>query len=107
MCFKDFNRAERTEEVVLETYRVNNIGPMHLENKIEETYGIHISHNRIYRVLLNHDLVEINMKKRQQRRMLGMNELIPSHGGRVTGNNSRLMVRNNGLLHSGMIHRVS
>ena len=31
-------------------------------------HGIHIPHNRIYRVLLNHGLVEINMKKRQQRK---------------------------------------
>ena len=59
---------ERTEELILETYRVNSVGPTHLEKKIEETYGIHIPHNRIYRVLLNHGLVEINMKKRQQRK---------------------------------------
>ena len=44
------------------------MGPTHLEKKIEEAYGIHIPHNRIYRVLLNHGLVEINMKKRQQRK---------------------------------------
>ena len=59
---------ERTEELVLASYRSNNVGPTHLEKKIEETYGIHIPHNRIYRVLLNHDLVEINMRKRQQRK---------------------------------------
>jgi len=59
---------ERMEALILETYRANNIGPTHLEKKIEETYGIHIPHNRIYRVLLTHDLVEINMKKRQQRK---------------------------------------
>jgi len=61
---------ERTEELVLETYRANNVGSTHLEKKIEETYGIHIPHNRIYRVLLNHGLVEINMKKRQQNHMV-------------------------------------
>ena len=59
---------ERTKELILETYRTNNVGPTHLEKKIGETYGIHIPHNRIYRVLLNHGLVEINMKKRQQRK---------------------------------------
>ena len=56
------------EELILETYQANDIGPTHLEKKIEETHGIHIPHNRIYRVLLNHGLVEINMKKRQQRK---------------------------------------
>ena len=59
---------ERMEELILETYQANDIGPTHLEKKIEETHGIHIPHNRIYRVLLNHGLVEINMKKRQQRK---------------------------------------
>ena len=59
---------ERTAELILETDRSNNAGPAHLEKKIEETYGIHIPHNRIYRVLLNHGLVEINIKKRQQRK---------------------------------------
>ncbi|MDP3562957.1 MAG: DDE-type integrase/transposase/recombinase, partial [Methanoregula sp.] len=57
-----------TEDLILESYRANNVGPTHLEKKIEEVYGIHVPHNRIYRVLLNHDLVEINMKKRQQRK---------------------------------------
>ncbi|WP_321505948.1 DDE-type integrase/transposase/recombinase [uncultured Methanoregula sp.] len=59
---------ERTEALVLESYRTNAVGATYLEKKIEETYGIHIPHNRIYRVLLNHDLVEINMRKRQQRK---------------------------------------
>lgn len=59
---------ERMETLILETYRANNAGPTHLEKKIEETHGIHIPHNRIYRVLLNHGLVEINVRKRQQRK---------------------------------------
>lgn len=61
---------DRMEELILETYHANNIGPTHLEKKIEKTYGIHIPHNRIYRVLLTHGLVEINMKKRQQRKYI-------------------------------------
>ncbi len=61
---------DRAEELILKTYQSNNIGPIHLEKKIEETLGIHIPHNRIYRVLLNHGLVEINMKKRQQRKYI-------------------------------------
>ena len=61
---------ERTEELILESYRANNVGPTHLEKKIEESYGIHIPHNRIYQVLLFHGLVEINMRKRQQRKYI-------------------------------------
>jgi len=61
---------ERREALILEMYQANKLGPTHLEKKIEETQGIHIPHNRIYRVLLNHGLVEINMKKRQQRKYI-------------------------------------
>ena len=57
-----------TEELILASYHANNLSPTHLEKKIEETHGIHIPHNRIYRVLLYHGLVEINMKKRKQRK---------------------------------------
>jgi putative transposase len=59
---------ERTEEFILESYPAHKLGPTHLEKKIEETHGIHIPHNRIYRVLLSHDLIKINMKKRKQRK---------------------------------------
>jgi putative transposase len=59
---------KRTEELILNSYRANNVGPTHLEKKIEETHGIHIPHNSIYRVLLLYGLVEINMRKRQQRK---------------------------------------
>jgi putative transposase len=31
---------EKTEELILQTYRANDVGPTHLENKIEEIYGI-------------------------------------------------------------------
>jgi len=58
----------KTEKIILESYRANKLGSIHLEKKIEETYGIHIPHNRIYQVLLFHGLVEINMKKRKQRK---------------------------------------
>ena len=57
-----------TEQVILESYYENILGPVHLEKKIEQTHGIHIPHNRIYRVLLSHGLVEVNMKKRKQRK---------------------------------------
>jgi len=61
---------EQTEDLILKSYRANNMGPTHLEKKIEEAYGIHVPHNRIYRVLLHHGFVEINMKKRQQRKYI-------------------------------------
>ena len=57
-----------TEQIVLDSYFENNLGPVHLEKKIEELHGNHIPHNRIYRILLSHGLVEVNMKKRQQRK---------------------------------------
>ena len=57
-----------TEELILKSYHANNLSPTHLEKKIEEAHGIHIPHNRIYKVLLAHGLVEINMKKRKQRK---------------------------------------
>jgi putative transposase len=58
----------KTEKIILESYRVNKLGHIPLEKKIEETYGIHIPHNGIYNVLLFHGLVEINMKKGKQRK---------------------------------------
>jgi putative transposase len=55
-----------SEELILESNYAINLNPIHLEKKLEETHGIHIPHNRIYKVLLCHGLVEINMKKRIQ-----------------------------------------
>ena len=97
---------ERTEQLILESYRAKNVGPTYLEKKIEETYGIHIPHNRIYRVLLDHDLVEINMRKRQQRKYVRYERAHSMWQGGI-GKNSSLMVRRDGLSHSWMIHRVS
>jgi putative transposase len=61
------------------------VGPQYLKKKIEETYGIHIPHNRIYRILLFHGLAEITMRKRQPRNYVSMNEFIPCRYGRITG----------------------
>jgi len=58
----------KTEGIILESYHANKLGPIHLEKKIEEIYRIRIPHNRIYQVLLFHGLVDINMKKRKQRK---------------------------------------
>ncbi len=59
---------EETEKIILEAHKEFNLGPVHLEKKIEEVYGIHIPHNTIYKVLLNYGLVEENMKKKKQRK---------------------------------------
>ncbi len=59
---------EETERIILEAYKQYNLGPVHLERKIEESHGIHIPHNTVYKVLLKHDLVEENMKRRKQRK---------------------------------------
>ena len=44
-----------------------DLGPVHLEKKIEKIHGIHIPHNTIYKVLLKH-VGEENMKKKKQRK---------------------------------------
>jgi putative transposase len=38
-----------------------------LEKLIERDYGIRIPHNTIYKVLLNHGLVEENMNKKKKK----------------------------------------
>jgi len=57
-----------TENLVVQLYQVFDLGPVLLEKKIEEVVGIHIPHNTIYRILLHNDLIEENMKKKQQRK---------------------------------------
>ncbi|MBO8182866.1 MAG: transposase [Archaeoglobus sp.] len=59
---------EETERIILEAHGEFNLGPVHLERKIEEIYGEHIPHNTIHKVLLNHGLVEENMEKKKQRK---------------------------------------
>jgi putative transposase len=59
---------EETERIILEAHKRFNLGPVHLEKRIEEEYCIHIPHNTIYKVLLNQGLVEENMKKKKQRK---------------------------------------
>jgi len=39
---------------------------------MEEIHGIHIPHNTIYKVLLSHGLVEENMKKKKQRKVVSL-----------------------------------
>jgi putative transposase len=59
---------EEIRILILESFHAYTIGPVHLEKKIEEVHGQHIPHNTIYRVLLDHGCIEVNMKKRKQRK---------------------------------------
>lgn len=59
---------EETRFLILESFHDYRIGPVYLEKKIEEVHGIHIPHNTIYRVLLGHGCIEVNMRKRKQRK---------------------------------------
>jgi len=56
------------EILVLTAHDRYSLGLNHLEKKIEQESGIHIPHNTIYRILLDHGRVEICMKKRKQRK---------------------------------------
>ena len=46
----EISREER--EFVIEQHKLHRLGPVALEKKIEKMYGIHIPHNRIYRILV-------------------------------------------------------
>lgn len=77
-----------TEELILSSYYTHKLSPVLLEKKIKEIHVIHIRHNRIYRVLLLHGLVEINMKKRKKGNGFDMSGNIPCRCGRLIGKNS-------------------
>ncbi len=47
---KDIPESER--KLVFEKYEKYKLGPLALESKIERDVGIHIPHNRIYRIML-------------------------------------------------------
>lgn len=59
---------DEIENLILSYHDKYSVGPCHLEKQIEKETKIHIPHNKIYRVLLNHGRVEICMKKRRQRK---------------------------------------
>jgi len=60
--------SDELEQLVLTAHDRYSPGPVHLEQKIKEEYGIHIPHNTIHRVLLTHGKVEVSMEKRKQRK---------------------------------------
>jgi len=44
---------ENIEKIILSVHNEQKLGAIRLEKIIESEYGIHISHNRIHRILLN------------------------------------------------------
>ena len=56
---------EKTEQIILQAYQKYKLSPVSLEKLIERNYSIHIPHNTIYKVLLNHNLVGENMDKKK------------------------------------------
>jgi putative transposase len=65
---KTIRISDEEISLILESYALFSLGPVLLEKKIEIDHGIHIPHNTIYRVLLCHGLIEVNLRKRQQRK---------------------------------------
>ncbi len=63
---KEISEYER--KLVFEKYEKYRLGPLALESKIERDVGIHIPHNRIYRIMLEGGLIMENPKKKKQRK---------------------------------------
>ena len=59
---------EGTVALILETHKTQNLGARRLEKIIEFEQGIHISHNKIHKVLLEHGLANENKKKKKRRK---------------------------------------
>ena len=62
----EISKEER--EFILDIYERHILGPTALEKKIERKYGLHIPHNRIYRILLEEGKIMENPKKRKRRK---------------------------------------
>jgi hypothetical protein len=67
----------------------NSLSPIYPEKKIGEIHGIHISHNRIYRVLPVHWLVEITKKNANRGDGFDTNGTIPCICDKGIGKNAR------------------
>ena len=60
--------SREDQEIVHEMFERYHIGPIALETKIEREMGIHIPHNRIYRILLEAGKIMPNKRKQKQRK---------------------------------------
>jgi putative transposase len=56
------------ERIILEAYPIYQSGPVFLEKIIKVHYGVKIPHNTIYRVMLMHQMVIKNPRKKRQRK---------------------------------------
>ena len=59
---------EGTVALILETHKTQNLGARRLVKIIEFEQGIHISHNKIHKVLLEHGLANENKKRKKRRK---------------------------------------
>jgi len=55
-------------DLILKTHKEQKLGARRLEKIIEFKHGIHIPHNRIHKVLLEHNLAKENRNKKKRRK---------------------------------------
>ncbi len=60
--------SDEEKKLVLEKYDQYKLGPLALESRIERDTGIHIPHNRIYKIMLEGGLIMENPRKKRQRK---------------------------------------
>ena len=56
------------EKIVIRAYKDQRVGARRLEKILDQDYGIHIPHNRIYRILLKNNMANENEKKKKPRK---------------------------------------
>ena len=60
--------SDDEKKLILEKHEQYKLGPLALESRIERDTGIHIPHNRIYRIMLEGGLIMENPRKKRQRK---------------------------------------
>ena len=55
-------------DLILKTHKEQKLGARRLEKIIEFKHGVHIPHNKIHKVLLEHDLAKENRNKKKRRK---------------------------------------
>lgn len=59
--------SESEKQIILDAYYESNLGAQSLEKYIENSRGIHISHNLIHTYLLSQNIAKENPKKKKNR----------------------------------------
>ncbi len=85
--------AEETRIFILANFHAHVVGPVLLVKKIEEVHGIHILHNTIYQVLLDFGCIEVNVRKKKQRKWVRFEREHSMSLWREIGNRSRSTAR--------------